>query len=171
MYASRLPAVVGNEAVGPAVEHDHGLSTAAWPSANRHFVQQGRHVGRPANSCSYSRANGVGQVMDHVGHALGVVEVGRRPGTSPADPDRAPVRVAEQVAPRLEEPDEFDVPLVNRPGLHRRRAQPVDVGLELAHGLAELALRRPAARASRPNCGRPCRRPPDCGRTRCSTPW
>ena len=97
----------------------NGFMTAALPSAWITSSKRLAMLGRLMRSTAYSRLT-ASVVIDHVGHALSVVEVIIRiphaHGTAVgfAILEQLGMGVAEQVAPALEKPDQLDVAALQR---------------------------------------------------------
>src|SRR5215468_1700957 len=145
-----VAAMIREDAVGAAVEHDERLRTRGGAERVGDLLEQlleGRTTREVVVVLAQQRPR---QMMDHVRHALRVVEVvvgaprWHAASVGLAILEQVGVRVAEHVAPALHEADQLDHPAGDGLRLRWRRAQPVDVAPQRRDTVAELAL-----------CGRP----------------
>src|SRR5262245_18512782 len=106
---------VGGEPRGAAVEHDERLHGGRLAERVGNLLQQVLDRGTVGEVLPVLGLHGERQVMDHVGHALCVIEVVVVPPRCDAAAvrlvglEQVGVRVVQEIAPGLHEPDELDV--------------------------------------------------------------
>ncbi len=147
MYASRLRRWFAKIPAGLPSRTTSGFSARRRGQRARHLLEELRQDRAVADRDGVLALERAHAVRHHVGVALRVIEeVVALPGTNrPLRRARAVeirVRVAEEIAPRLEEPQELHVARVERLRGADRRIEPGDVGAELADARPIPALRR-----------------------------
>ncbi len=140
--------MIGDDARRAAVEDDERLQLRRLAERVHDFVEQLFH-GRPLlQLAAVLPLQRFGEMVHHVGIALGVVEVvvgvpgANRRSVGFLRLVQVGVSAAENVRPRLEQADRFDVAHVHRPRRLRRLVQSRDVLLEQLDTLAIAALGR-----------------------------
>src|SRR6266404_3631967 len=142
-----VAAVIGEDAGRAAVEDDERLQRRRGDKRARDLIEERREDLSLGERLRVLALEGAHAVTDHVGVALRVVEevVGLpRPQAVAAElvAVELGVGVAEEVAPRHEEPQQLHVALRDRLRGAERRLEAADVLVQKSHALAVAALRR-----------------------------
>src|SRR5262249_46198271 len=141
-----VAAMIREDAVWAAVEHDEGLRGRRGAERVGDLLEQLLESRAAREVVVVLADQRPRQMMDHVRHALRVVEVvvgaprWHAASVGLAILEQVGVRVAEHVAPALHEANQLDHPAGDGLRLRRCRAQPVDVAPQRRDAIAELAL-------------------------------